>query len=328
MIKRLLGLIGSLIGALLLGWSSLALWFDSPAPRIFLPLFLITALLSLLLMKTWSRRLFTVAALFSGVLWWWLGLQPSNSRDWQADVARLPYVDANGDSITFHNVRNFEYRSETDYTPHWEDRTLKLSDLTGADLYFSDWGAAGIVHTIVSWDFGPGKHIAVSIETRKKVGDTYSAIRGFFRQYELYYVVADERDVIGLRAKYRGEQLQLYRIRMSLPTAHRILESYIKNINQLQTTPKWYNALTLNCTTSIRLNVQTAGASKPLSWRHLANKYLDKLLYDYQAVNTSMPFEELKARSDITEVAIHAATDPNFSEIIRMNLPGRMPATD
>ena len=303
----------------------MALWFDSAQPMLCTSLLLIVLGLSLVLLKTYLQKILSCSILFIAVLTWWLGLEPSNSRNWQADVSRLPSVEMSGDTITFHNVRNFEYRSETDFTPRWEDRKFKLSDLSGADIYFSDWGAAGIVHTIVSWDFGPGQHLAVSIETRKKVGDTYSAIRGFFRQYELYYVLADERDVIGLRAKYRGEKLHLYRIRMPLTVAHGILKSYIGNINHLQSQPEWYNALTSNCTTSIRLNVQNAGAAKPLSWRHLANKHLPKLLYEYKTINTDLPFSELEKRSDITEIAKTAVNDPKFSEIIRQNLPERLP---
>ena len=120
--------------------------------------------------------------------------------------------------VTIQNVRNFKYRSETDYDQRWETRTYNLDQIRGVDLFLSFWGPTQIAHTIVSWEFDDGQHLAISIETRKAKGESYSALRGFFRQYELYYVVADERDLVGLRTNYRGEQVYLYRIRVPAPT--------------------------------------------------------------------------------------------------------------
>jgi len=134
-----------------------------------------------------------------------------NDRAWYDDVAELPWATIDGDRVTIRNVRNFTYRSDTDYTPRWETRTYDLSKLTGQDLFLSFWGPTMIAHTIASWEFSDGQHLAISIETRKKQGESYSALLGFFRQYELYYVVADERGVVGVRTNVRGERVHLYR---------------------------------------------------------------------------------------------------------------------
>src|SRR5262249_30738098 len=131
---------------------------------------------------------------FAGVLVWWLSLAPSNDRKWQPDVARIPYAEVHGDELVLHDLRDFEYRSETDFTSHWEERRYDLWKLVGQDLFLSFWGPTLIAHTIMSWEFADGQHLAASIETRKEEGESYSALRGFFRQYELYYVLADERD--------------------------------------------------------------------------------------------------------------------------------------
>ena len=312
-----------MIFALLIAWAALALWFDSSYPKALTTLILLVSISVFLYIERWLMRFIALGLQFAAVLSWWLQIAPSNSRNWQEDVARLPAVEINGDQIIIHNVRDFDYRSETDFTPHWEERIYYLSQLHGVDLTLSDWGAAAILHTIVSWDFGPGQYLAISIETRKKVGDSYSAIRGFFRQYELYYVVADERDVIGVRAKYRGEDLHMYRIRMPPSVVRSVFLSYAAEINRLHVQPEWYNAATDNCTTSIRLQVKNAGAEKPLNWRLFANKFLDKLLYSRGVLNTSFSFAALKARSDITAAACSAIKDPNFSEVIRSNLPLR-----
>jgi hypothetical protein len=181
--------------------------------------FVLAALGLLVALRPRWHAVAAYAVLFAGVLAWWLWLAPSNDRDWQADVARMPTASIEGDRITIHNLRNFDYGSVDDYTPRWETRTYDLSRLVGVDLYFFYWGSPWIAHTIVSWEFEDAPPLAISIETRKEVGEAYSAVRGFFRQFELYYVVADERDVIRVRTNFRGDEGYLYRVDWS-PVTH------------------------------------------------------------------------------------------------------------
>src|SRR5688572_21839132 len=141
------------------------------------------------------------------VIVWFFSRQPSNTRDWLPDVERLARIDVDGDRAVCHNVRNFDYRSETDFTPVWEVRTYDLSTLKTADYILSYWGSRAIAHGIVSFEFADGRHLAVSIETRKEAHESYSAVQGFFRQYELIYTFADERDVLRLRTNYRKEDV-------------------------------------------------------------------------------------------------------------------------
>ncbi len=307
-----------------LGWASMALWFDGPSSRPLARLlvggFLFTAASVLALVRPLRRGLALLGLLWLLVLGWWLGIPPRNDRDWQADVARTPSVMRDGDVVTIHDVRDFDYSSETDFVERWEDRTYDLSRVRGVDMFVSYWGPTLIAHTIMSWEFDDGRHLAISIETRKEKGETYSALRGFFRQYELYYVVADERDVVRLRTNYRGEQVFLYRLRAAPARARAVLESYLKTVDRLSQTPKWYNAFTKNCTTTIRGHVQAAGVHNPFNWRILANGKGDELLYSRRAINTSLPFAELRARSDITAKAKAADQDAGFSQRIREGL--------
>jgi hypothetical protein len=148
-------------------------------------------------------------------------------------------------------------------------------------------------------------------------------MRGFFRQYELYYVVADERDVIRLRTNYRGERVYLYRIRMPSARARAILLDYLAEINRLAERPRWYHALTHNCTTVIRHHVQNVSPGNPWDWRILANGYLDELGYERGMIDTSLPFPALRARSEITAKAQAADQDPAFSQRLREGLPGQ-----
>jgi len=312
-----------------LGWAGLALWFDGPAAR---PLagaltvgFVVVALATLILVRPMRRALGAVLVLWLAVLGWWLLIPARADRDWQPDVARLASADIHGDVVTIHNVRDFDYRSETDFTERWEDRTYDLSRLRGADLFLSFWGPTLIAHTILSWEFDGGKPLAISIETRKERGEEYSALRGFFRQYELYYVVADERDVVRLRTNYRGERVFLYRLRGSPALVRRLLLSYLEQINRLAQTPRWYNALTQNCTTTIRFHAQQAAVRNPLDWRLFANGRADELLYERGDIDTSLPLAALRARSDITATARAADQDARFSDLIRQGIPSRPP---
>ena len=185
---------------------------------------------------------------------WWQTIKPSNERDWQTDVAILPYAEIEGDIVTVHNIRNFDYRSETDYTPAYYDKRFDLRKLEGVDLVAVYWMGPAIAHIFVSFAFAGGDHLAISIETRKEKEESYSTLRGFFRQYELYYVVADERDVIRLRTNYRNdppEDVYVYRVHGPLENVRRVFLGYMNEINALQTHPEFYNTLTTNCTTGI-----------------------------------------------------------------------------
>jgi len=306
-------------------WSAAALWFDGPSARWLAGLLAATLVLGcaapLILLKPFRRAVFAVLGAFLIVLVWWLSIAPRNDRDWSPDVAQLPSALIAGDKVTLRNIRNFAYRSETDFTERWETRTYNISQVVGFDMFFSYWGPTLIAHTIASWEFADGRHLAVSIETRKEKGETYSALRGFFRQFELYYVVADERDVIGLRAKHRGEQVFLYRLTHPPEQARAMLLAYLREINRLAAAPRWYNALTHNCTTAIRYHAQEVGVARPLHWKLFANGYLDELGYERGMIDTSLPSPELKRRSDITEKAKAADGDADFSRRIREGLP-------
>jgi len=313
----------------LMAWSAAALWFDGPPQRWLAGLLagglVLVAGGALAFLRPFRRALVVVLVAFLAVLGWWLHIPPSNQGDWQPDVARTASASIDGNIVTVRNVRNFDWRSETDYTPRWETRRYDLSQLRGVDMFLSYWGPRDIAHTIMSWEFADGQHLAISIETRKKKGQTYSAVLGFFRQYEIYYVVADERDLIGVRAMYRGEDLYLYRLKAPPAQARAVLLDYLKEVNHLDARAEWYNALVHNCTTTIRHHAENVAAGRPFDWRILANGYIDELGYERGQIDTSLPFAELRRRSDITARAKAAYGGPGFSRIIRENLPGGHP---
>jgi hypothetical protein len=311
---------------LLTVWWALALYFAGPGPdwlQVGLAsVFLVGTVAMLVWLRPFRVSLAIWGAALGLIILYWITISPSNEGDWQPDVARLPSGVLQGDRLTMRNVRNVDYRSETDYTVRYEDRTYDLSKLRGLDLFVIYWGSPVIAHTIMSWQFDGSPPLAISIETRKRVGQEYSAIEGFFKQYTIIYVVADERDVIRLRTNYRGEEVYLYRLKTPLPQARALLLDYVRSMNELVDHPQFYNALTDNCTTTIRRHVTHLDPqAPPFDWRMIANGYIDELMYERGNVETRMPFPELRARSRINARAKTADQDPAFFLRIREGMP-------
>src|SRR5213592_3494645 len=303
-------------------WAFGALYFDFPiAGALAAILFVLLLLAAIVFVRVKLLKLAIVFGAFALVALWWLTLKPSNDRAWQPDVAQTTWAEINGDEVTVHNVRNCDYRTETDFTPRWETRTVRLSQISGMDVAINYWGSPWISHPIVSFQFADALPLCFSIETRRTIGQKYSALAGLYRQYTLIYIVADERDVIRLRTNYRREDVYLYRTLASPAQARERFLEYIKAMNMLHEHPRWYNEVTANCTTSIRTQ-RSVSERAPWDWRMLINGKADELLYERHAIATGgLPFSELKQRSLINKRARAVDKDPDFSRLIREGLP-------
>lgn len=330
--RFLLVALAGLVCLLATAWAAGALYFDLPIAWLRAPLALIyglAMLAALFFVKGRGRATGVVAVGFMPVLAWWLMIEPTGDRAWQPDVARRARADIQGDEITLHDVRNCEYRTETDYTPRWETRVVHLSKLTGVDLAITYWGSPWIAHPIASFQFSDSPPLAFSIETRKAAGQSYSVIAGLYRQYELIYIAAEERDVIRLRTNYReGEDVFLYRTTVTPGHGRALFLAYLDRLNRLHERPEFYNQITDNCTTNIRLaNIEAQqGKVPPWNWRMLLNGKSDELLYERGVVDRSLPFAALKEQSLINKRARASDTSTDFSQLIRVGLPGMMPA--
>jgi hypothetical protein len=313
--------------AVAIGWSALALYYASRATPEWARLALAPVPTVVALVAAWRfstlPALFVSALLFAGVLGWYLSIQPSNGRDWQADVAKLPYATFAGSKVTVHNIRDFEYRSEFDYTPRYYDRTVNLNDIRTVDIVSVYWAGELIAHLFLSFGFEGGEQIAISIETRKEKSESYSTLAGFFRQYELIYVVGSERDLIGLRTNYREprEDAYVYRTRATPLAARRLFLDYMKSINDLLEHPQFYNTLTTNCTTVLAMHTQANPRPIPMSWKVLAPGLLAEYAYELGYLDDSIPFRELKRRAHVNARANAAGTADDFSAQIRAGLP-------
>jgi hypothetical protein len=306
-------------------WAAGALYYDLPWPamRAAAAIALAVALVAVLvfLRGKW-RKIAVFFAAFAAILAWWLTLKPSKDRPWQPDVAQSAWAEVKGDEITLYNVRNCDYRTEADFTPRWETRTVRLSQITGLDLPITYWGSPYMAHPIASFQFADAPPVCFSIETRKEIGEDYSAIGGLYRQYELIYIVADERDVVRLRTNFRkGEDVYLYRLKITPEKLRERFMDYISALNEMHARPRWYNAVTTNCTTSIRTQ-HASDKRAPWDWRILVNGKADEMMFERGAIETGgLPFPELKARSLINPAAQAASDFPDFSARIRSALP-------
>jgi hypothetical protein len=320
-----------ILGAVVLGiflllltlWSAAALRFDVPLPWLRWPLacvFVLTILLVWIFAK-WRRAVVVNLVAFAVVLGWWLSLKPSNTRDWLPDLALLPYAESRGNLVTIHNIRNCDYRTTTDFDVRHYDKTFDLAKLRFVDLFLVYWGSPHMAHTMISFGFDGGDYVCFSIETRKEVGEGYSALKGLYRQFELTYVVADERDVVRLRTNYRkNDQVYLFRSRMTPEQGRSLFLGYLRRANELRERAEWYNAVSDNCTTAIRAQ-RAATDRAPWDWRMLVNGHLDELLYERGVIATNLPLATLKEQGHINARAKEADQAADFSRRIREGLP-------
>ena len=325
--RVLLVLLLTIVILALTGWSVLAIYYgDSHTSLLQTVLaagFGLVACVTLvgIWFRRWRRGLLAIyVVLFVAVLGWWSTITASNDRVWQAETAKLPYATIEGDIVTMHNIRNFDYRSETDFTPAYYSKAYDLSKLDHIDWFAVYWMGPAVAHTIVSFGFDGGEYLAVSIEARKEEGEGYSTIKGFFRQYEQIHIVADERDILRLRTNYRQdppEDVYRYRMKASPEIARKFFMQYVKTINEEKDRPTFYNTLTANCTNVIWKHASIFQDRVPFSLKLLASGYTSEYLYEMGRLDTSIPFTELTQKGYINPVAQALGDSADFSQRIR-----------
>ena len=310
--------------AVLIAWATLAIYYSNlPWPRLRLLLaagFAAFAIWALFLSR---QRWMSLAAivLFLGVVVWWISISPSHDRNWRPEVAVMPRAVIDGDRVHIAGVRNFDYRGRDDFTVRYDEREVQLSHLTALDFYVSYWSEGPVGHTFLSFIFDNVPPLSISIETRPEVGEGFDPIASLFKQFELIYVVGEERDLVGVRTNHRHETVYLYRLNTSADDARRLLLIYLTRINELADRPEFYHLLTNSCTINIIRYANAAGREGRFDIRHLLNGLIDSYLYHSGRIDTTLPYEELRRRSLINEAAQAADGAPDFSQRIRASLP-------
>jgi len=308
----------------LLLWAALAIHYSN-LPWAWARTFLALAFFAFGVWALWlapaARMRWVFAALFLAVAAWWSTILPSHDREWRPDVAVMPRAVIDGDRVHITGVRNFEYRSRDDFTVRYEEREVSLSHLVAVDFFISYWMPGPMGHTFVSFVFDNAPPLSVSIEARPEVGEAFAPIASLFKQFELIYVVGDERDIVGVRTDHRDEEVFLYRILIAPEHARRLFLVYLARLNELAEQAEFYNLLSNNCTINIVRYANAAGRIGRLDVRHILNGLIDRYLYDTGRIDTTLPFAELRQRSHINDAARAAGDAPDFSDRIRAGLP-------
>lgn len=270
----------------------------------------------------WPGAVFAVALVACGV--WWLLLTPRQDRVWADDVAqRLKVVNVDGSRVVLDNVRNFTWRSEDDHDVRWERREYDLEQLRSADLVMSYWMGPMIAHTLISFGFADGRYLVFSLEIRKERGESFSALGGFFRKFEMTLVAAEETDIVRVRSNVRGEDVYLYRLKgMTHAQLKALFLAYLGEARRLDAAPAFYNTLTSNCTTIVYELARQIAPGLPLDYRLLASGYFAGYAHDLGVLTPGVELATLKTRGRITERARAAGDDPRFSQLIRQGVPG------
>ena len=248
----------------------------------------------------------------------YFGSIPSNDRDWSNDQALLPYASFDGDIVELFNIRNFSYTSTTDYEIKYYNQTYNLNEITSVDYIVEPFEGIGAAHTFISFGFKSGEYVAVSVEIRKEKGESFSPLKGLLRNYELMYVIADEKDVIKLRTNYRKDDVYLYPVETSNENMRKLFVDILTRVNKLKDEPEFYNTLTNTCTTNIASHINNISPSRiPWDLRLLLPKNSDELAYELGLISNDVPITELREKHKINALAEIHADDPDFSHLIR-----------
>jgi hypothetical protein len=321
---HLLALTGFAIVILIVSiWSSLALWyrlpFPAPARAVCAVFFAVMGAWSLVSVfrRRWRVAVAGFSVAFAIVLLWWSTITPPAEADWSPDVSRQVTGTISGDALTLVNVRDFDWRSNSDFTERWQTRTYDLAKLTSVDLFMSYWSGPLMGHMLVSFGFSDGEYLVWSVEVRRQRGGAFSPVADLFKSNPLIIIAAEERDIIAVRSIVRKEDVQIYRVNVAPKTARALLAAYVEDANRLARQPQWYNSLTSNCTTAVVTIIKALGDAVPFDWRLYINGYIPEYAYARGLLDAGIPMAALRQQSHIAERAKAVGISADFSKAIR-----------
>ncbi|WP_110669775.1 DUF4105 domain-containing protein [Salinicola halophilus] len=331
---RLLFHLGRAIVLLLIvAWGVVAVNLELPGPRWWVLATLVAWIalgLAAVAAPLWQprRRGLVIRLLFTASLvalvLWWQRLEPRLERDWAPDVARQLAVERVGDRVTLHNVRDFEWHSPSEATAHWETRHYDLTTLASVDMIVSYWMGPAIAHTLVSFGFADGRYLTFSVEIRRERDEAFSIVGGFFKQFELNLIAADENDILRLRSNVRGEDVYLYSVALAPEARRELFLAYLDEAERLRREPAFYNTLTSNCTTLVFDMVAKIVDGLPRDLRLVLSGYLPDYVHDVGGLAPGVSLAMLRERGYINPRARAVPYDAGsrtFSRAIRDGVP-------
>ncbi|TCV94541.1 uncharacterized protein DUF4105 [Luteibacter rhizovicinus] len=308
-------------------WGGFALWYQLPggqAARWTGSAIWALAVIAVLALTVTRRAWWPVLA-YAGLLLllvvWWTSIRPSNDRVWSPDVAHLLHGSVDGSRVTLVNVRDFNWRTDDDFDERWDTRTYDLDQLVSADAILSYWGSKAIAHAMISFGFSDGRHVVFSMEIRRERGEAFSEIGGFFKQFELVLIAADERDIVRVRTNVRDEDDYLFPLSMPREGMRSLFLSYVNAANELTTTPRFYNTITSNCTTIVYRMARRIDPGLPMDLRLLLTGYLPEYLHNNGTLDPRLSVDEWRRQGRITDRARGSAVGDDFSRVIRDGVP-------
>jgi hypothetical protein len=315
-----------IVGILLHGWAALALFYcvfpiGSPLRPVIAVVYAVAVLSWIILNKKHTQAFFNSLLGFVVIALWFNAIEPKAGGVYPPELT-LPNVTFSGDQVTLRDVRDSDYRTPTDFDVRYEPRTYDLKDVKTMDVMVNYWGMDAIAHTFLSFGFADGRYLCVSVEIRPEVGKAYDMLQGFFKQYQIIYIWADERDLVRLRTNYKKENVYLYRSSLSADNVQKMLVDMLKATAAIYAKPEFYNTLTHSCTNTLGDHLISAKIiNLPIWKRRFLTGDVDQRMYkEGLLVDQGLQFPELRKQANIDARAKQADRDPDFSQRIRTHL--------
>lgn len=275
-----------------------------------------------------GRSVATLAAVTLGALLVAGGIalaltRPRADRRWVPQHAVMAHAEVRGSTVQLHRLRNFSYTAEEQFTPGYDDRTYDLDKLETVWFIVTPFSRhwRGPAHTFVSFGFADSQYVAISVEARREPGETYGGVTGLFKQFELIYVIGDERDLIGSRAEFGDYDVYLYPIRTSRERMRAMFVEMLERSNALATKPEFYNTLTNNCTSNVVDHVNhIVPHAVPQGLKTILPGYADEVAYSLGLIDNSLSLDESRRRYQVNAQAQRFVSDPEFSRRIRASV--------
>jgi len=248
--------------------------------------------------------------------------KPKHNKNWSLEQSRLPSVKFSEDKILIENIRNCVYRSEVDFDLYYYNESYDVRTIKSVDLVLQPFKKLPLMaHLFLSFGFEDGRYLSVSVEARRQKKDKFSPFKALFKNFELIYVIADEKDIMKFKPLYRNERSYVYPLKISDDKIKNIFLDILERVNKTKENPEFYNTLTNSCVTNIFKHMKNAGEIKvPRSWKFLFPSTLDRLLYDIDLIKTNLSFDKLRENNLINKKADKYKEAEDYSQKIRENI--------